>query len=193
MNIIATSCWPCKGCFRWLAVWCTLAFCDVQTHSGWCRKCVWSQKYHPLALMRHLVCCWSTQPQCHFSMQGFLKHLSLGKFSSASQVCYVSCVVHNWNCLFTFAKKQITVGPCQKSGERQQRCDNPRVKGVNMRREFHAWQVCRMAPVFSLFTHANEQYADEQTWAQPRLPAAQNWQEACLWLRYLHVNPLYVL
>lgn len=30
-----------------------------------------------------------------------------------------------------------------------------------------------MAPVFSLFTHANEQDADEQTWAQPPLPAAQ--------------------
>lgn len=67
-----------------------------------------------------------------------------------------------------------------KNQERKQRCNNPRVKGVNTRREFHAWQVCRMAPVFSLFTHANEQYADEQTWAQPRLPAAQNWQEACL-------------
>lgn len=116
----------------------------------------------------------STWSLCHFCMQGFLRHLSLGRVSNAS------CVVHYWNCLFTFSKKiNITVWPCQKSGERQQRCDNPRVKGVNMRREFHAWQVRRMAPVFSLFTHANEQYADEQTWSQPRLPAAQNWQEAC--------------
>lgn len=66
-----------------------------------------------------------------------------------------------------------------KNQERQQCCDNPRVKGVNMWREFHAWQVRRMASVFSLFTHANEQYADEQTWAQPRLPAAQSWHKAC--------------
>ena len=28
-------------------------------------------------------------------------------------------------------------------------------------------KLCRMAAVFSLFTHANEQYADEQTWARP--------------------------
>lgn len=98
----------------------------------------------------------------------FLKHLSLGKFfPSASQLSCVSCVAHSWNCLLAFAKKQITLGPCQKSRESQQCCDNPRVKGVNMRREFHAWQVRRMAPVFSLFIHANEQYADEQTWAGP--------------------------
>lgn len=109
----------------------------------------------------------------------FLKHLSLGKFfPSASQLSYVSCVAHSWNCLLAFAKKQITLGPYQKSRESQQCCDNPRVKGVNMRREFHAWQVRRMAPVFSLFIHANEQYADEQTWAGPCL-LHKNWQEAC--------------
>lgn len=109
----------------------------------------------------------------------FLKHLSLGKFfPSASQLSYVSCVAHSWNCLLAFAKKQITLGPCQKSRESQQCCDNPRVKGVNMRREFHAWQVRRMAPVFSLFIHANEQYADEQTWAGPCL-LHKNWQKAC--------------
>lgn len=90
----------------------------------------------------------------------------------------MSCVAHSWNCLLAFAKKQITLGPCQKSRESQQCCDNPRVKGVNMRREFHAWQVRRMAPVFSLFIHANEQYADEQTWAGPCL-LHKNWQEAC--------------
>ncbi len=160
----------------WLCTIHSGILCDVQTHSGWCLKRVWSQKYHPFALMRHLVCHGTTWPQCHFSMQSFLKHLSLGKFSCQPSVF---CVAHYWNCLFALTKKQMAVGPCQKSGERQQRCDNPRVKGVNMRREFHAWQVRRMAPVFSLFTHANEQYADEQTWAQPRLHAAQNWQEVC--------------
>lgn len=108
----------------------------------------------------------------------FLKHLSLGKFPSASQVL---CVLYGTllELFVGFHKKTNHSWACQK-WERQPRCDNPRVKGVNMRREFHAWQVCRMAPVFSLFTHANEQYADEQTWAQPRLPATQNWLDACL-------------
>lgn len=36
-------------------------------------------------------------------------------------------------------------------------------KGEKLGREFHAWRVERMAPVFSLFEHANELYADEQT------------------------------
>lgn len=176
MKTIATSCWPSKGCSWWLTVIHSGILRDAQSRSGWCLKRVRSQKYHPFALMRHHVCCGTTRTRCHFSMQSFLKHLSLGEFSSASQVF---CVAHYWNCLFAFTKKQMAVGPCQKSGE-QQRCDNPRVKGVNMRRKFHAWQVCRMAPVFSLFTHANEQYADEQTWAQPRLHAAKkNWQEVC--------------
>lgn len=81
--------------------------------------------------------------------------------------------------LFVDITEQIAVGPCQKSGVWQQCCDNPRVKGVNTRREFHAWRVRRMAPVFYLFTHANEQYADEQIWDQPRLPAG--------FLQVLHV------
>lgn len=75
--------------------------------------------------------------------------------------------------------KQITVGVLSKSGERHC-CNNSRVKGVNMRREFHAWQVRHMAPVFLLFTRANE-----QTWAQPCLPAALNWQGACLCVSHL--------
>lgn len=160
----------------------SVILCDVLTDSGWCL--VWSpQKYHPLLWCDTLSVVGVHCPH-HFGMQGFflfffLKHLSLGKFfPSASQLSYVSCVAHSWNCLLAFAKKQITLGPCQKSRESQQCCDNPRVKGVNMRREFHAWQVRRMAPVFSLFIHANEQYADEQTWAGPCL-LHKNWQEAC--------------
>lgn len=146
-------------------------------------SCVITTEISSSALMRHLVCCGSTLPpslwHARFFFFFFLKHLSLGKFfPSASQLSYVSCVAHSWNCLLAFAKKQITLGPCQKSRESQQCCDNPRVKGVNMRREFHAWQVRRMAPVFSLFIHANEQYADEQTWAGPCL-LHKNWQEAC--------------
>lgn len=80
------------------------------------------------------------------------------KFST-SKVCFLCDTPSEMFVAFT---KRITVGPCQKSGVRQQCCDNPRVKGVNTRREFHAWQVLRMAPVFYLFTHANERYADEQ-------------------------------
>lgn len=125
--------------------------------------------------MRHRVCCGSTRPQCHFSLHA-AKALVLGQIflCQPGVLCDTTEIV----CSFSLSKSQL--GLVKKSGERQQRCDNPRVKGVNMRREFHAWRVGRMAPVFSLFTHANEQYADEQTWAQPLLPAAQNWQEACL-------------
>lgn len=65
---------------------------------------------------------------------------------------------HSW----ALSKKSITAATMwQAKGK----------KGVNTRRKFHAWRVCRMAPVFSLFTHTNEQYADEQTWAGPRLHA----------------------
>lgn len=126
--------------------------------------------------MRHLVCCGSTLPPSLWHARFFLKHLSLGKFFPLCQPVEL-CVLCG-TLLELFAKKQITLGPCQKSRESQQCCDNPRVKGVNMRREFHAWQVRRMAPVFSLFIHANEQYADEQTWAGPCL-LHKNWQEAC--------------
>lgn len=139
---------------------------DVLTDSGWCLKGLWSSQKYPPLLWCDILSVVGVHCPHHFGMQGFLKHLSLGKFlPPASQLSYASCVAHFWNCLLAFTKKQITLGPCQKSGESQQCCDNPRVKGVNMRREFHAWQVRRMAPVFSLFTHANEQYADEQTWA----------------------------
>lgn len=165
----------------WFCMMLSVILCDVLTDSGWCLKSVWSpQKYHPLLWCDTLSVVGVHCPH-HFGMQGFFfKALLLGQiFSpSASQLSYVSCVAHSWNCLLAFAKKQITLGPCQKSRESQQCCDNPRVKGVNMRREFHAWQVCRMAPVFSLFIHANEQYADEQTWAGPCL-LHKNWQEAC--------------
>lgn len=163
-------------------VWCSLSFYVTfwQTQGG--ALC----DHH-----RNIILCFDATPcllweyiapitlACKVFFLFFLKHLSLGKFfPSASQLSYVSCVAHSWNCLLAFAKKQITLGPCQKSRESQQCCDNPRVKGVNMRREFHAWQVRRMAPVFSLFIHANEQYADEQTWAGPCL-LHKNWQEAC--------------
>lgn len=47
-----------------------------------------------------------------------------------------------------------------------------------------------MAPVFSLFTHANEQYADEQTWAQPGLPAAPDCQKSHVALPPPHWVPL---
>lgn len=146
---------------------------------------VCDQTHHPRALMRHLVCFASTRPQSHLSMQSlsfflFFKALVLRQIF----LCQPSVLCLVWHttgivCSLSL-KNKSQLGPVKKWGEKQQRCDNPRVKGVNMRREFHAWQVCRMAPVFSLFTHANEQYADEQTWAQPRLPAAQNWLEACL-------------
>lgn len=173
--VIATSCWPAKVVFTDRE---TGISCDVQM-LGWCLKRVRSQKYHPFALMRHLVCCGSTRPQCRFSMPGFLKRLSFRQI----WVCQPSVMCLLWHttgivCSLS-VKNKSQLGLVKKSGERQQCCDNSRVKGVNMRREFHAWQVCRMAPVFSLFTHANEQYADEQTWAQPCLPTAQNWQEAC--------------
>lgn len=163
-------------------VWCSLSFYVTfwQTQGG--ALC----DHH-----RNIILCFDATPcllweyiapitlACKVFFVFFLKHLSLGKFfPSASQLSYVSCVAHSWNCLLAFAKKQITLGPYQKSRESQQCCDNPRVKGVNMRREFHAWQVRRMAPVFSLFIHANEQYADEQTWAGPCL-LHKNWQEAC--------------
>lgn len=163
-------------------VWCSLSFYVTfwQTQGG--ALC----DHH-----RNIILCFDATPcllweyiapitlACKVFFFFFLKHLSLGKFfPSASQLSYVSCVAHSWNCLLAFAKKQITLGPYQKSRESQQCCDNPRVKGVNMRREFHAWQVRRMAPVFSLFIHANEQYADEQTWAGPCL-LHKNWQEAC--------------
>lgn len=56
-------------------------------------------------------------PSVTSACKAFLRNLSLGKFSSASQVSYVSFVAHYWHCLFAFTKKQIAVGPCQKSGE----------------------------------------------------------------------------
>lgn len=178
LNIITTSCWPGKGCFfPWLAAYDILAFYVTFTRTrGDALNVCAHRNTIPLLWWDTLSVVEYTAP---LSLQHArsLKHLSLGKFSSASQVSYVSYV--SLLVLFAFTTKQIAVGPCQKSGERQQCCDNPRVKGVNMWREFHAWQVRHMASVFSLFTHANEQYADEQTWAQPRLPAAQNWHKAC--------------
>lgn len=176
-----------------LSCWCFCSFplarqrfcwvTDSMTHAGTlcdvqmlflrrCLKSVWSRKYHPFALMRHHVCCGSTRPR----MSHAVKALVLGQIF----LCQPGVLrdTAEFVCSFSLSKSQL--GLVKKSGERQQRCDNPRVKGVNMRREFHAWRVCRMAPVFSLFTHANEQYADEWTWAQPLLPAAQNWQKACL-------------
>lgn len=107
--------------------------------------------------------------------EGFFKALVLGQIFLCQPSVLCGTLLELFVCFLQKNKSQLGL----VKNQRQQRCDNPRVKGVNMRREFHAWQVCRMAPVFSLFTHANEQYADEQTWAQPRLPAAQNWQKAC--------------
>lgn len=161
---------------------------DIQTHSGWWPEvCVITEmsSIHTSSVV-------STQTQCHFRMQVFfffLKHLSLGKsFLCHPSVLHVLCgtVLELFCSLSLRNKSQLGL---VKNQERQQRCDNPRVKGVNTRREFHAWEVCRMAPVFSLFTHANEQYADEQTWAQPRLHAAQTIRKRFVWLRYLLVDP----
>lgn len=161
---------------------------DIQTHSGWWPEvCVWSQKCHPYTPRLLWVHRRSVTSECKSFF--FFKHLSLGKsFLCHPSVLHVLCgtVLELFCSLSLRNKSQLGL---VKNQERQQRCDNPRVKGVNTRREFHAWEVCRMAPVFSLFTHANEQYADEQTWAQPRLHAAQTIRKRFVWLRYLLVDP----
>lgn len=118
-------------------------------------------------------------PSVTSACKAVLKHLSLGKNFPPPAKWVMRLVWQTTGIVCSPALKNKSQSGLVKNQERQQCCDNPRVKGVNMWREFHAWQVRRMAPVFSLFTHANEQYADEQTWVQPRLPAAQNWHKAC--------------
>lgn len=177
------------GFSDWLCMTHFAILCDMQTYLVWCLKRMWSQKYHPFALTRRDTLSVKVVRGSSVTSARLFTALVLGQIFlfELSELCLLWHMTGIF-CL-PFTKKQITVGPCQKSGERQQCSDNPRVKGVNMRREFHAWQVRRMAPVFSLFTHANEQYADEQTCARPAPPACCTKLAGSMWLGYLLTNP----
>lgn len=122
MNIISTSRWPGKGCWVFFSVagsvWHTVAFYVMFRHTRGGALSVCDHRITiPLLWCDTLSVTRVHGPSVTSACKAFLRNLSLGKFSSASQVSYVSCVAHYWHCLFAFTKKQIAVGPCQKSGE----------------------------------------------------------------------------
>lgn len=57
----------------------TGASCDTKTPSRLCRQREWSHARRPVALLRHLICYGSTQPQCRFAMQGSSNNSSSGR------------------------------------------------------------------------------------------------------------------
>lgn len=93
--------------------------------------------------------------------------------------------------MICFHKSKSQLVPVRNQ-KRHQCCTNPRVKGVNTRREFHAWQVCHMVPVFPMFTHANEHHAYEQTSAPPTYCTALT-ENMPVWLHYPLTGPSCVL